>query len=231
MTKQDEIARLCREAMHCNACFADEALARSGPVTVPQPRPVPDGYWRASPKIALVLANPNSGDAPRDRADNVVFDRLLRAYRDGGPYGPVAEHIRRGLRTNWFGGTFNELYLQGQGFGLDLDTLALANIAWCATRQEDEKHLWKPCFKRHTGPLLRGIDPDVVLLCGDNADRCRRAVLAQCHNALIAKVVHCSALNRPPRNTNRADSIAREAAQFRQIIATWHQGERGLYRS
>jgi hypothetical protein len=229
MTKQAEIDLLCRDAMRCNTCFADGTLARSGPVTVPQPRPVPDGYWRASPKIALVLANPNSGDAPRDVAGNVVFDRLLRAYRDGGPYRPVAEHIHQGLLTDWFGGTFNELYLQG--FGLDLDTLALANIAWCATRQENESWLWEPCFERHTGPLLHHLDPDVALLCGDNADRYRRAVLAQCRHALIAKVVHCSALNRPPRNKDRPGSIARESASYRRIIAAWHKGQRGIYRN
>jgi hypothetical protein len=226
MTKAGVIDRLCREAMWCDHCFEGGKLARTGSVTVPQPRPVPDGYWTSSPKTVLVLPNPNSGAAAPDVAGNDVFDVLLHAYRDGGPYCPVAKHIYQGLKEgNWFRGTFKELYIKG--LGLNLDTLALANIAWCATRKEDEKHLWEACFERHTGPLLHELNPDVVLLGGDDAYRRRGEAWAQCPNTLIAKVLHCSALNRPPHD--RTARIGREAEKFRQIIQAWHRGERGLY--
>jgi hypothetical protein len=131
----------------------------------------------------------------------------------------VAEHTYRGLRSNWFGGHFRTLYLDG--FGLDLDKIALANIAWCATASDlyPVDDLLRPCFNRNTERLLRALKPDVVLLAGKtDGAKFLKDVRAACPWAEVGVVLHCSYL-RYLHDEDKKRRIATAKTEFDAIIS------------
>jgi hypothetical protein len=129
----------------------------------------------------------------------------------------VAAHTYRGLRSNWFGGHFKTLYLDE--FGLDLDEIALANIAWCATADGRESDLLRPCCDLNTARLLATLKPDVVLLAGKTDGRkFLKDVRAACPWAEVGLVLHCSYLNRLHDEASKRQHIAKAKAEFDAIM-------------
>src|SRR5262249_38324031 len=62
-------------------------------------------------------------------------------------------------------GRFMKFYLDG--LNLELDEVAFANVAWCSTAgNRYPPDMLKLCFAKHTRQLLKGLDPEVVLLSG-----------------------------------------------------------------
>jgi hypothetical protein len=170
-------------------------------------------------RVVLVTLNPNQGTSAAHACANASFRQLLHLFRDGGQFTPVAEHTYRGLRTNWFGGHFKTLYLDG--FGLDLCKIALANIAWCATAGDDYPvdDLLRPCFKQNTGRLLSALKPDVVLLAGKTDGRkFLKDVQNACPQAEVGVVLHCSYLGRVHDDEKKRQCISAAKAEFDEII-------------
>src|ERR1051326_2268489 len=118
-------------------------------VDVAQPRWVGPLYWRSSPRVLLLLLNPGAGEAAK-RDVNLIFAERLPCFRDGKTdITPVFAHQRQTI-PGWgrLPGCFSHFYFNG--LGLTLETVALANIAWCATSSNSyPKHILRRCFENH----------------------------------------------------------------------------------
>jgi hypothetical protein len=221
-----------RQVMPCNVCFERGGLRRSQ-VDTPQPRPIGAYYETSDLRVVLVTQEPGAGTSSTHVVDNERFRELLHHFRDGGPFEPVAEHTYAGLRANWFGGFFQKLYIDE--FGLDLEKIATANIAWCATEGntstgsrrtaeqrrrtiEQMRQCRYNCFKLHTASLLSVLDPDVVLLAGGEADKFRTGVQAACPRAEVGKVLHCSYLRKLHDADKKRKCIAKAKKEFDAIM-------------
>jgi len=56
--------------------------------------------------------------------------------------------------------------------GLDPEAIGLANIAWCASRNDRyPKRMLEDCFEKFTHRLLILLDPDIVILSGAPTDK------------------------------------------------------------
>ena len=155
-------------------------------------------YWDGLRTIIL-LVNPGAGRGTHDRT-NQDFRRLILAYRSRvGTIADVFEHQRRDI-PRW--GQFQALYLDG--FGLTLPDIALANIAWCAERDNNyPAGMLRECFRQHTDPLLRVLKPHLILLGGSSLEAFIDRIEAACPAAQIEPVLHYS--HRKGRETTRME--------------------------
>lgn len=159
MTK---IESICREATRCRSCF-ESNLVRSAFIDIAQPRYVGPGYWTAKRRVAVMMLNPGQGHA---NAADQEARQLMYAFRDGAPLAPVLNQQRAAM-PKWGRGKYASFIAD---LGLDLNSIATANIAMCSTEknQYPDKVL-NACWERHTAPLLDALSPHVVVLCGSKA--------------------------------------------------------------
>jgi hypothetical protein len=162
-----EVELIFRKAISCSTCFTGQgSTLQRALVDTAQPRPIGENYWTSELRIVLMLLNPAAGKVAH-AGPNLTFKRLLHAYADAsGPLESVFQHQRREMPT-WGSGQFGRLYLDG--YGLKLNDIATANVAWCAERGGSYEAMLAPCFDRHTLPSLCALQPDVILLAGDKA--------------------------------------------------------------
>jgi hypothetical protein len=200
-----EIDQIFRHAVACRVCFRGAMHLNPASIDVAQPRWIGERYWDGL-RTVIVLANPGAGKAAHDNA-NRDFRRLILAYRSRqGSIAEVFEHQRREI-PNW--GHFQRFYVNG--FGLSLPDIALANVAWCAER--DDKYparMLKECFRQHTDPLLRVLTPHLILLGGDLGSFIDR-IEAACPEAHIEPVLHYS-------HRKGQEATSKEIERVRQII-------------
>jgi hypothetical protein len=153
---------ICREATRCRFCF-DSNLVRPAYIDIAQPRYVGPGYWTAKCRVVVVMLNPGQGSA---NAADQEARQLMYAFRDGAPLASVLDQQRVAM-PKWGRAKYAPFIAD---LGLDLDSIATANVAMCAT--EDNKYpveVLNECWKRHTAPLLHALSPHVVVLCGSKA--------------------------------------------------------------
>ena len=154
---------LFRVAVKCNECFKGE-LQRSF-IDVAQPRFIGQNYWTCDRKILVLMINPGQGsddDAHRRGA------ALIRAFGDGSDNLGEIFQMQRGDLQNW--GKFMHFYCDR--LHLCVDDLALANVAWCSTKgNKYPGWMLDNCFNRHTAKLVLLLNPDVILLSGQNLQR------------------------------------------------------------
>ena len=194
-------AALCRRAV---ACFEAGAL-KPALVDRAQPRWVGPRYRSATPKVVLLLINPGSG---KGHAPNATLRELLRGFEAGEvDLGRIMEFQKRDI-PRWGRGGFASAYLDR--LGLDLESVALANVAWCAER-DDRYPGWmlSRCFERHTADLLRLLEPDAVVLCG---------AAAQAFSARVGRVLPAARLVPAPHYAAR-DSRAKMDADLSAVRA------------
>ena len=101
--------------------------------------------------------------------------------------------------------TFIELH------GLDIDCIALANIAWCATA-ENKYPVWmlQECASRHTLKWLAQLRPSIIILSGIETHQFEGVIAQRIPEARILTTYHYA--HRPPdaeKATARAIEIAR----------------------
>jgi hypothetical protein len=151
----------------------------------------------------IVGKNPGAGKQ-RDGLADAEFLKHLEMFKNGRcGIEPAFEHQRRDMR-NW--GGLNEFYMDG--FGLKFDEVAFVNIAWCGTSDNSApKSMLNSCFERFTGPLIRLLDPNVILLGGSDAQGFTMKILRVCPGAKIEPVLHFS--HRPLDRHKRPEQIAR----------------------
>jgi len=76
-------------------------------------------------------------------------------------------------------------------FGLKLDNIAMANVAWCGTKG-DHYPSWmlSNCFEKHTRRLLVLLEPNLVLLAGTPAHKYGPEVQRLLPKAKVEQVLH-----------------------------------------
>jgi hypothetical protein len=163
MAVNTELNELSRAAVDCDACFADRDVSRSF-VDSAQPRYIGDRYWASDFRTAFVMLNPGAGKAePR----NVSWKKVLVEFRDGEATLQDVFAEQRSHMPFWNSGKLIDFV---KWHGLDVDSIAFVNIAWCATK--DNKYpswMLRNCMGRFTGDWLRAISPNTVILSGTSA--------------------------------------------------------------
>lgn len=159
------IESLAKQAVACSACF-HRRLAERAFVDLAQPRWIGPDYWTTDPRVVIVMLNPGSGAFRSDGADDRLRD-LLHGFASGAtPLEAVFTHQAHDI-PHWGRGRFKTFFLDG--VSLQLDRLALVNIAWCATKGNTyPSAMLEACLARHTLPLLRLLRPDRIVLSGSN---------------------------------------------------------------
>lgn len=186
---QSEFEAVARCAIQCDLCFSDPDLGLSRPtVDLPQPRWVGPRYWNSEQRVLLLLLNPGSGDGYAGGA-NRKFKGLLHAYKQGeGTLDAVLEHQREDM-PEWGRGRFLRFYLNG--LGLDLDSVAFANMAWCATSgNRYPPKMLSRCFEQHTSKLLKVLAPDLVILSGGGTHSFKKRIAEILPQANVIKTLH-----------------------------------------
>jgi uracil-DNA glycosylase len=206
----DQLDSLVRQAVGCRECFERQKVPSSF-ITVAQPRWVPPGYFRLPFRVAVLMINPGeSRDTPGAR---LFLDRMAK-YRQGALDLRTFLGFQRSTMMAWGNppGRFAGIYFSG--LGLNLDEVAFANVAWCGTigNRPCPAAMLNRCFKRHTGPLLRLLQPTVVLASGNPVHQQVERIRAVLPETIIAKMSHYAYLMKP------ADRLA-ELDRVRQILA------------
>jgi hypothetical protein len=168
-----EFKEVAAGAIKCRDCFLDLGVD-SPKIDLAQPRWVGPAYWSANPRVVVVMLNPGAGASRHDSADDKFRNLLHRFSRSLGSIDAIFAHQRKDI-ASWGRGRFRAFYLTK--LGLDLDTIAFANIAWCATvGNRYPTAMLTRCFSLHTSKLLKALDPGVVLLSGSSTHRFSGAI-------------------------------------------------------
>ncbi len=184
----EDIDRLFREAVQCSACFEGHGEIQRSGIDIAQPRWIGPGYGSAVPRVLILAINPGAGEKRTDHAAaDGPFTRLLKGYRNHQTsIDAVFDHQRRDMQ-NW--GRLIPFYI-GR-FGLKLDNIAMANIAWCGTKGDSyPSWMLSNCFQKHTSHLLRILKPNLVLLAGGAAHRYFADVQQLLPTAKVEPVLH-----------------------------------------
>lgn len=216
-----EVELTFRKAMACNACFTcqDSTLQRAS-VNIAQPRPIGDNYWTNDVRIVLILLNSGAGGGEHTTPDETFRD-LLHAYANGsGSLAAVFRHQWDHM-PNWGrgGARFGRLYLDDDdGYGLKLDEITTANLAWCAELCNRYKTMLERCFERHTLPLLRNLGPDAVLLAGNATYKFTSAIRKACPRVEVVPVMHYIPFNilSPEDRLKHVRDVRNELARIRE---------------
>lgn len=184
-----EFLSLATEALRCRSCF-DTRLVEPATIDLAQPRWIGPGYWSSKPRIALVLINPGAG-AKYAKGRNVGGQETLhKALDDPSNLISYLEDQRENL-PRWGRGRFWRFFMEKAG--LNPDAIALANIAWCASRNNHyPRAMLSNCFEQFTHRLLTFLRPDIVLLCGSAAHRFHDQIQTQLPQAKIIETLHYS---------------------------------------
>lgn len=199
-----DVERLARTAVACSVCFETLGLTRTR-VAHAQPRWIGADYWHSRPRVAFLLLNPGSGESRNDRMD-VRLNRLLEEYAAGTrPLEDVLAHEREDM-PNWGRGRFLKFY--SSHLGLRLDRIAFLNVAWCSTKGNvfPDKMLAE-CFARHTLPLLRILQPDLLLLSGPKTRSFQAEIAAVLPAARVEPMMHYA----------HREGAAAEAAEIQRV--------------
>ncbi len=183
MQPQQDLDQLFRGAIRCNECFKDGHLRRSF-IDVAHPRLIGKNYWACPVKILVLMINPGKGrddDAHRQAAERI------RAFGSGRDTLAEIFQSQRDDLPNW--GKFMSFYV-GE-LGLRVDDIALANVAWCSTEHDKyPDRMLDECFDRHTGSLVRLLNPDAILLSGSSIGRFKTKIEHLVPNARVILAPH-----------------------------------------
>lgn len=203
MSYPRQLETMARRSVECGRCFECGKLKRSF-VDLPQPRYVGPRYWSAALRTAFVMINPGAGVADWR---NDEWKGHLHRFRTGDEsLGDVFTAQRRHM-PNWVG---NKLIPFLELHGLDVECIALVNIAWCATEENKyPKWMLKQCFASHTQGWLTTLAPKVVILSGTASHAFERNVHLLLPGCSMFKTFHYA---HRPLDAERARRHALEVA-------------------
>jgi hypothetical protein len=201
------------QAVQCAECFACGDLKRPL-VDRAQPRWAGPGYADASPRIALMMLNPGGGEGRRDGADAAFRDLLNRFAAGENLLDQIMEHQRADIQ-NWGQGRLLRFL---QLVGLNLDEIALINIAWCATAQNKyPAFMLQNCFQRHTLEALSALKPDVVILLGTKAQEYTKQIQKALPNATLIQTLHFAHRKPAPATEDTARQVRLAIRALEQV--------------
>lgn len=157
---------LCSRALHCSKC-----PERSITIDIAQPRWVGPYYWSADTRVLALMINPGSGNN-RGESEHTKIRQQIEAVRDGSLALSCYLNEQRKDFENWGRGRFVTYFQDKDKLCLDVDSIAFANIAWCATKTNTyPSPMLETCFKEFTRELLSVLEPHIVLLVGSPVRR------------------------------------------------------------
>ncbi len=207
--RPEGIEALCREATTCRKCF-DFGTIQDAPINIAQPRWIGDGYWASSPRVCVVMLNPAAGAAHNEEANREML-ALLQRFKSGETSIDEVFRFQRNDFKTWGKppGRFLNFF---RTFGLDIDNIALANVAWCATAGNDyPSWMLKKCMQKFTGRLIGQVNPDVVVLSGNKVHAYDVFINRSAPNAVIFRTLHFA-----HRDGHEAEM--QESRRFREFL-------------
>jgi hypothetical protein len=176
---KQEIEDLARAATNCRECFTIENVTSSC-IDVAQPRWIGSGYWTRPFRVVILMCNPGQGSKYSARANEVR--RLIQQFREGTTSLRTVLDDQR--KADWL-----RFYIDG--LRLDMDDVAFANVAWCATEGNSYPGtMLRRCFVRHTAPLLELLRPNVVLAAGSKAQAFNQNVSELLPKTQVIPILH-----------------------------------------
>lgn len=216
-----KFVEIARSAVRCNACFEPGRLTR--PIlSLAQPRWIGSKYGAAPFKVAIVGLNPGAGSAAHDAANQEALG-LIRAFGESGAgLEAVLEHQRRDMPM-WGRPVGRYVRFYFEGLGLDLDEVALLNIAWCASKGDKyPKWMLSTCFHAHTVPLLEALAPDVVLLSGASTHAFANQVRSRLPDVRCIEAMHYA-------HREGASAEAEELARLRALLQAEREARSAVF--
>ena len=199
-----------RAATGCRECFTRREV-HAPYINVAQPRWVGPRYWDSPFRVAVLMLNP--GHSRRDSGAR-QFLRLIHEFRNGTtPLDKILEGQRESMES-WGNppGRFAGFYIDGLGLGFD--DIAFANVAWCATAgNRYPGTMLDRCFDLHTGPLLKILQPAIVLASGRRVQGFSKKITAILPETTVITTMHYA--HRKGRVPER-----RELARVRSALKT-----------
>lgn len=153
--KKQTFEDIARQATKCRDCFTlGEVIAAR--LDIALPRWIGEKYWGADFRILVLMCNPGEGLKYAESAERARG--RLQQFRQG-------KEMLSAILTNQRNASWLHRYIDG--LRLDVDEVAFANVAWCATTgNKYPRTVLHRCFERHTEPLLRLLCPKIVLAAG-----------------------------------------------------------------
>jgi len=205
--KYKAVEVIFRNSMRCHKCF-EQQLVEASFIDIAQPRWIGPNYFSAVMRIALVLLNPGAGNTPKKMKSDEPFLQLLYDYRNGKIGLANFFSFQRQHMLNWGtpAGRFVRFYIHGMG--LELNSIALANIAWCANlRNKWPRTILSQCFQLHTIKLLQIINPNIIVLSGSATHCFSGEILRILPNCRLVKTLHYA----------HREGQEREQEEFRRV--------------
>ncbi len=121
-----------------------------------------------------------------------------------------AEYMQR-----WGTPSGKYLHFYCDGIGLALNNIAMANIAWCADANNNyPAPMLNDCFRRHTEPLIKLLDPSIVILSGGSAHRFARKVNQILPDGLVIQTLHYAHREGKHIEEQELQAVREQIAQF-----------------
>lgn len=161
--------KLCSLAVKCNHCFAAGYVQRAY-IDIAQPRYVGPNYWTAAKRLLFLSINPGAGKgSPSDQS----MRNELYEYRAGGLELSALFLRQHGYMPEW--GRNGKFLKYFEEIGCDLQDVALLNVAWCASMNNDYPlQMLSACFSRYTRTSIETLRPTSIIACGGEAQRYAR---------------------------------------------------------
>lgn len=179
-----KVDNLFKKAMHCRICF-DNGVAERALIDLPQPRWIGRDYFKVRHKIIVVTINPAAGNSSEKEELNRPFLQILHDYKNGKKSLQELFDFQGNYIPKWGekpSGKFLKFYTE---MGLELNNIALANVAWCAdAKNKPPAKMLKTCFNKHTKELIEIITPDIAILSGSKIRKFGKKIkdaLPECH--------------------------------------------------
>ncbi len=152
------------------------------------------------------MLNPGAG---KDNWRNSDWKAHLYRYRGGTESLKDVFTAQRRHMPFWAGG---ELITFIKHHGLDVDNLALVNIAWCATKKNNyPAWMLAQCLRLHTSGWLENLKPHTVILSGTASHGFEQEISDSLPDVEVHTSFHYA---HRPRDADRAISRAREIASL-----------------
>lgn len=158
------------------------------------------------------MLNPGSGASRKDGADEHLL-QLIRAFADGSGSLDAVFEQQAGDMRDWGRGRFLPFYMEG--LDLNPDETAIANVAWCSTRDNAlPPRMLNDCFEAHTGELLSILQPDILLLSGSKTHKFAKRIRLLLPQCLVIPMYHFT-------HREGHDAEVRELLRVRSEMGAW----------
>jgi len=181
------VESIYRKATSCRECF-DLSEVETPIVDIAQPRWIGPRYFSTQTRVAIAMLNPGSGDSGLNTADKTAL-AVLRSFSSG--TARLEEVFANQIKDMRFWGRGRFLSFYTEQLGLELNDIAMLNMALCATRHNMyPRSVLDRCFSRHTAQLIVRLNPNILLLSGSATHRFAKHINEILPNAKVILMLH-----------------------------------------